>query len=146
VGIFAMLVAAGIGFPIPEELPIVTAGGLAGYAASPQHAQRPVPPEFLATQAVAPPAGFPGGLPWGGLALSTRRSRDVAPTPDSRPISIHWWILLPVCILGVVISDGLLYGIGRMWGTRLLRVRWMQRLLPWSGWIGSSAISRSTAC
>lgn len=78
-GIFVALVAAGIGFPIPEELPVVTAGIMVGHH-------------------------------------------------DSH---VRWWIMLPVCIAGVVISDGLLYGMGRLWGPRLLNYRWVRtRLLP----------------
>ncbi len=79
VTIFAMLVGAGIGVPIPEELPVVTAGVMVGH-------------------------------------------------PDTH---IHWWVMLPLCILGVVASDVLLYGIGRWWGPRLLQYRWVKsRLLP----------------
>ena len=81
-GVFAALVAAGVGFPMPEEIPIVTAGALAGHA-----------------------------------------SQD--PTR-----SLHWWILLPVCILGVVISDGLLYLVGRTFGMGLLRFPLVARILP----------------
>lgn len=78
-GVFIALVAAGIGFPIPEEIPVVTGGVLAGH-------------------------------------------------PDNH---VRWWIMLPTCILGVIISDGLLYGIGRLWGPRLLEYRWVKtRLLP----------------
>jgi membrane protein DedA with SNARE-associated domain len=83
-GVFGMLAAAGLGFPIPEELPIVLAGA----------------------------------------------SVAKGPTLDP-PVHLHWWIMLPVCILGVVVSDGLLYGIGRSFGTQLLEFRWVQkRLLP----------------
>jgi membrane protein DedA with SNARE-associated domain len=81
-GVFAALVAAGIGFPMPEEVPIVTAGALAGHASQ---------------------------------------------NPDS---SIRWWILLPLCILGVVISDGLLYLVGRTFGLRVLAFPFMARILP----------------
>jgi membrane protein DedA with SNARE-associated domain len=82
-GIFAALVAAGIGFPIPEEIPVVTGGVMSGHA-----------------------------------------SQD----PDSQ---LRWWIMLPVCFAGVVISDGLLYGVGRLWGPRLLQYRWIKtKLLP----------------
>jgi membrane protein DedA with SNARE-associated domain len=81
-GVFLALVAAGLGAPIPEEIPVVTAGALIGHAAT---------------------------------------------DPD---IHLRWWIMLPVCILGVVISDGLLYGIGRLWGPRLLENRWVARMLP----------------
>jgi membrane protein DedA with SNARE-associated domain len=81
-GVFAALVAAGVGFPMPEEIPIVTAGALAGHAAQ---------------------------------------------EPDS---ALRWWILLPVCILGVVISDGLLYLIGRVFGMSVLKFPFVARLLP----------------
>lgn len=80
-GTFLALVAAGVGFPIPEELPIVFAGAMVGHAAE-------------------------DGL------------------------SLRWWIMLPICILGVVISDGMLYGMGRFWGPRLLEKRFMRRLIP----------------
>jgi membrane protein DedA with SNARE-associated domain len=76
---FCLLVAAGLGFPMPEELPVVGAGIWVGQN-------------------------------W-----------------EERPLS---FLALPVCILGVVISDGLLYGIGRIYGTRLLEYRWIARLLP----------------
>lgn len=62
VGIFLALVAAGLGAPIPEEIPVVTGGVLVGH-------------------------------------------------PEN---NLRWWIMVPVCIVGVVISDGLLYGIGRL--------------------------------
>ena len=76
---FSCLVAAGIGFPIPEELPIVGAGIWVGHNA------------------------------------------EVGPLR---------WLILPVCIAGVVISDGLLYGIGRYFGPKLLEWRVIKRLLP----------------
>jgi membrane protein DedA with SNARE-associated domain len=78
VGIFVGILATGIGFPMPEELPIVVAGGLAGSATE-----------------------------------------------------IVWWIMLPVCIVGVVIGDTFLYGIGRLWGRHLLQFQWVKKhLLP----------------
>jgi membrane protein DedA with SNARE-associated domain len=76
---FCLLVAAGLGFPMPEELPVVGAGIWVGH------------------------------------------------NPELQPLS---WLAWPVCILGVVISDGLLYGIGRIYGTRLLEYRWVARLMP----------------
>lgn len=83
-GIFLGIIATGIGFPMPEELPIVIGGALS--------------------------AGFDDGE---GKA------------------QILWWLMLPVCIVGVVIGDGLLYGIGRLWGPRLLEYNWIKkRLLP----------------
>ena len=76
-GVFIALVAAGVGFPIPEEIPVVTGGVLVG------------------------------------------NNQD----------ELRWWIMLPVCIAGVVISDGLLYSIGRFWGPRLLEYRWIKSRL-----------------
>jgi membrane protein DedA with SNARE-associated domain len=73
-GIFVGLVLTGIGFPMPEELPVVIGGGLA--------------------------AGHD---------------------------DIRWWIMLPVCIVGVIVSDTFLYSIGRMWGPRLLSHAWIKR-------------------
>ena len=75
---FAALVAAGIGLPVPEELPTIGAGI------------------------------------W------------VGSNPELGPFR---WIILPVCFLGVLISDVLLYSIGRLWGPRLLQQRWVTRLL-----------------
>jgi membrane protein DedA with SNARE-associated domain/proteasome lid subunit RPN8/RPN11 len=80
--VFGSLVAAGFGFPIPEELPVIAGGALAAHA-------------------------------------STQ-------VPREHP---YWYILWPVCILGVVISDGLLYGIGRFGGKKLLDLKPVQRLI-----------------
>jgi membrane protein DedA with SNARE-associated domain len=76
-GIALGIIATGVGFPMPEELPIVIGGALVG----------------------------------GGTARG--------------------WIMLPVCIVSVIVGDSLLYGIGRRWGPRLLRIEWVRRrLLP----------------
>src|SRR5262245_11688572 len=79
---FGMLVAAGIGAPIPEELPVVLAGAWAAH------------PDVVAR-------------------FGTLRS-----------------LMLPFCILGVVISDGLLYGIGRKFGTRILDLKFFKKIVP----------------
>jgi membrane protein DedA with SNARE-associated domain len=42
---------------------------------------------------------------------------------------VRWWILLPVCICGVIIADLILYSVGRHFGARLLGHRWMARLV-----------------
>jgi membrane protein DedA with SNARE-associated domain len=73
-GIFLGLVLTGLGFPMPEELPVVIGGGLA--------------------------AGHD---------------------------DLYWWIMLPVCIAGVIVSDVALYTIGRLWGPRLLNYGWVKR-------------------
>jgi membrane protein DedA with SNARE-associated domain len=82
-GVFLAIIGTGIGLPIPEELPIVVGGGVAGS------------------------------------------------TIGEGENKIVWWVMLPVCIVGVVIGDALLYGIGRLWGRRLLQLHWVKnRLLP----------------
>jgi len=118
-GTFLLLVAAGLGFPIPEEIPIVTAGVMAG--------QNQAPPEPDLAQVTAllasnPAVGFPAALPWAALA-----QRDLHPSDG---FIVRWWILLPICFLGVGLSDGLIYGLGRIFGTRLLNLPFMAKLMP----------------
>lgn len=74
-GVFIALIAAGFGFPIPEELPVIMAGILVGH----------------------------------------------------EDTNLKWYIMLPVVMAGVVIGDAILYGIGRIWGHRLLDIGWVQR-------------------
>src|SRR5690348_11127528 len=79
-GTFLALVAAGIGFPIPEEIPIVTAGAFAGQCQEPND---PEASRVVALLAGNPTAGFPAALPWWALS-----QRDIHP-PDS--IIVRWW-------------------------------------------------------
>lgn len=81
-GVFLALAMAGLGFPMPEELPVI----IAGIMCSHEDALRPGDPNRL-----------------------------------------KWWIMIPVCISGIVLCDGFLYGIGRLWGPRLLATGWVQR-------------------
>jgi membrane protein DedA with SNARE-associated domain len=76
-GVFLALLAAGFGFPIPEELPVLTAGVLVGH----------------------------------------------------EDTSLYWYYMLPVVIAGVVIGDGVLYGMGRVWGHHLLNIGFVRRRL-----------------
>ncbi|MCI0640092.1 MAG: DedA family protein [Gemmataceae bacterium] len=78
IGVFLGIVLTGVPLvPMPEELPVVLGGALAGSDAA------------------------------------------------------SWWIMLPLCILAVVIGDGLLYTIGRLFGPHLLQYGWVKRrLLP----------------
>src|SRR5262249_53892601 len=78
-GILGTLLAAGMGLPIPEELPIVTAGAMVGH------------------------------------------DSEIKPVIDDQPnpeyeTRLRWWIMLPMCIIGVVLGDGILYSIGRLGG------------------------------
>jgi membrane protein DedA with SNARE-associated domain len=75
-GIFVGILLTGLGFPMPEELPIVLGGALAG-----GHER------------------------------------------------VYWVIMLPVCIVGVVIGDSFLYGIGRFWGAKLVQLPFVTRHL-----------------
>jgi membrane protein DedA with SNARE-associated domain len=50
----------------------------------------------------------------------------VASNPDYR---LYRWLILPVCIAGILFSDLLLYGIGRHFGSRLLEHRRLARFL-----------------
>jgi membrane protein DedA with SNARE-associated domain len=45
----------------------------------------------------------------------------------NNPDGLKWWIMLPVCIVGIVLCDTLLYFGGRKWGRWLIRRRWVQR-------------------
>ncbi len=121
-GIFLALVAAGLGAPIPEEVPIVTAGAMVGHVSEPATP----PAELLTAFSSSPAASFPAQLPW---PLLVSQHLEV-PGSSRLPSSLRWWIMLPVCILGVVLSDGLLYCVGRFGGRRLLRNGWVTRLLP----------------
>lgn len=120
-GFFTTLVAAGLGFPAPEELVILTAGVLSGRMPVPP--PQPLPEDVAALFAPAPDAGSLGGLPWTGL------TRCSPPSPDPLPL-VRWWIMLPVCIAGVVLADVILYTIGRFFGDWLLNRPWLARWLP----------------
>ena len=74
-GVFLVLVVAGLGVPIPEEL-VVLAGGV------------------LAHEGV-----------------------------------VRWWLMLPVCLLGVLAGDVVLYWVGRHWGERVLAWRGVRCVL-----------------
>jgi len=75
IGIFAVLVGASLGLPIPEEAPVVAAGILAS-----QHL-------------------------------------------------VRWWIALPVCLVGALSGDIVLYWIGHHWGERILEWAPVRRVL-----------------
>jgi membrane protein DedA with SNARE-associated domain len=43
---------------------------------------------------------------------------------------LYRWLMLPVCIVGVIIADVVLYCVGRFFGTRLLDRSWFARMVP----------------
>jgi membrane protein DedA with SNARE-associated domain len=74
-GIFLALFLGGLGVPLPEEIPILTAG-------------------VLAHEGV-----------------------------------VRWWLALPICILGVLSGDMVLYWVGHHWGERILNWRLVRYVL-----------------
>ena len=103
-GIAFALLAAGFGAPIPEEIPIVTAGAMAG-----NDAQEKLHDDLIGAVGGGPAAYF-------------------TPQPEN---VVRWWIMLPIIIVAVVAGDTVLFMVGRIWGAKLLRSGWVQRnLLP----------------
>jgi membrane protein DedA with SNARE-associated domain len=125
-GFFSVLIASGLGMPIPEELPIVAAGAMVGHAASGEQ-NDPRITSRVATLAASPVLPFPAALPWQALTQSVEYSVN---PPPIQPIPVRWWIMLPVCICGVVIGDSFLYGLGRYFGPRLFERPWAKRMVP----------------
>ncbi|MFM8272046.1 MAG: DedA family protein [Gemmata sp.] len=106
-GIFTALMAASTFVPMPEELPVITAGIMVGHSDA----------EY-------------DGEPHPDPNNTDPDRRDEVRRRDD-PRRLRWWIMLPVVMAGVVIGDGLLYTVGRLWGRRLLDLKWVQRrLLP----------------
>ncbi|PYM35764.1 MAG: hypothetical protein DME15_05830 [Candidatus Rokuibacteriota bacterium] len=75
-GLYLMLFGAGLGLPVPEEVPVVLAGLL------------------------------------------------------SRAEIFRWWLALPVCVVGVLSGDVVLYWLGHHWGERVLDWRPVRCVLP----------------
>jgi membrane protein DedA with SNARE-associated domain len=80
---------------------------------------------FLAAFAALLAAGFgapiPEELPTIGAGIW------VASNPALGPLR---WLILPTCFLGVMISDVMLFGIGRFFGPRLMEWKWLARFYP----------------
>jgi membrane protein DedA with SNARE-associated domain len=116
--IFGALVLAAFGLPIPEEIPVVVAGGLCADAAT--------PPPHHAYDIMLGALGLP--IPDAVGPLTAIATADAPPVPAPvYPRHPLWYIMLPVVILGVVLCDGLLYGIGRFGGPKLLEIDWVKR-------------------
>src|SRR5262245_46968410 len=116
--IFGALVLAAFGLPIPEEIPVVVAGGLCADAAT--------PPPHHAYDIMLGALALP--IPDAVGPLTAIAAADAPPVPAPVfPRHPLWYIMLPVVILGVVLCDGLLYGIGRIGGPKLLEINWVKR-------------------
>jgi membrane protein DedA with SNARE-associated domain len=70
-------------------------------------------------------AGFGGPFP--EELLIPAAGIWTATSPEYGPFR---FLMLPVCLLGVLIADGVLYVIGRRYGPRLLEKRWLKKLMP----------------
>ncbi len=85
--------------------------------------------QVAARLAVNPQGGLPGALPWASLGGAGPAVEERIIEPPNE-IHVRWWIMLPVCIVAVVLSDVILYSLG-LWGSeRLLKFRWMAHLMP----------------
>lgn len=74
-----------------------------------------------------------------GISLTIIGSGLGLPIPEEIPVvmggilvghedtSLRWWIMLPLIIASIVIGDGFLYAIGRLWGPRLIEYGWIKR-------------------
>lgn len=118
--VFAALIAAGLGVPIPEEIPVAAGGAMVGHGSS--RADPEAPAWAVGT------LGLP--LPEAAGPAAAAAQADIA-RQNAIPLPPHpvWWVMLPVCIVGVVLSDTVLYAIGRHGGGRLLEHHWVQRHL-----------------
>jgi membrane protein DedA with SNARE-associated domain len=121
--VFFSILATGLGAPFPEELPIVVAGISCGHNRADRNDS---PAQVAAIVAIDPFLPFPANVPWAAFYAAP----SIIPPQPEPTVGLHWYLMLPLCILGVVIGDGFLYGIGRIWGTRLLESRWMKRVVP----------------
>jgi membrane protein DedA with SNARE-associated domain len=86
--------------------------------------------DAAALLAVNPHAGWPAAVPWAALVRVSVpvEQRTIPPSHDA--FHVRWWVMLPVCIFGVVLSDLILYALGWRFGDKLLNYRWIARMLP----------------
>jgi membrane protein DedA with SNARE-associated domain len=80
---------------------------------------------FGALVAAAFGAPIPEEIPIATGGVLVGRDWNVRDQPDA----LQWYIMLPLCIVGVVLCDTFLYFVGRKWGRYLIRKPWVQRRL-----------------
>lgn len=111
-----------------------------------------VPPALAPSPAAGqgPRLAFPGAIPdnvgmedflreWGylGIFLGIIATGAGFPMPEELPVVVggvlvgtgnaNGWIMLPVCIAGVILGDSVLYFIGRFWGPRIVELGFIKR-------------------
>lgn len=69
----------------------------------------------------------PEELPVIGAGVMCGHSDTEYADDRANPARIKWWVMLPVVIVGAVLGDVVLYGIGRQWGKKLLDRKWVQK-------------------
>jgi membrane protein DedA with SNARE-associated domain len=69
----------------------------------------------------------PEELPVIGAGVVCGNSDTKYADDRGNPERVRWWIMLPVVIVGAVLGDIVLYTIGRLFGKKLLDLRWVQR-------------------
>jgi membrane protein DedA with SNARE-associated domain len=125
-GTFGLLLAAGMGLPLPEEVPIIAAGAAVGHAAEPVEVPAAVPAAVSSVTAAPPQGPFPVNFPYAALTSDYGEPFRSSPLPSN----LRWWIMFPICVLGAVSGDVFLYSVGRLGGPRILNARWLRRLFP----------------
>ncbi len=65
-----------------------------------------------------PPLPEEATIFWAGIMASTHSE------------VVRWYIAWPICIVGVILADLVLYGAGRYWGQRLFSYAWVNRVVP----------------
>ena len=81
-GAFFSLIAAGLGFPIPEELPIVVSGAMVGHAS-----EDPALLDAVSQAVTALDASPEAPFPWVGLIVSSQ----VEVPPIKPPVRLLSW-------------------------------------------------------
>ena len=76
---------------------------------------------------------FVGNFTYVGIFIVLLLGSLGVPIPEEMPIIaaavlshegiVRWWLVLPVCLLGVLSGDMVLYWVGRRWGAQVLKWR-----------------------
>ncbi len=101
-GVLGTLLIAALGVPIPEEIPIAMAGAFVGHDSTEEHND-----ELVGAIAGAP----------------------VSYLLPPRTGLTKWYVMLPLCIFGVVLGDCILFFAGRWFGPWILARHWVQKRL-----------------